>query len=143
MNRAPPDGPSEQVRKCYLRTMGDRKYIRPLILLATILVPCACWALEPGQVAISLGVGNASCGQWTQSRRETTDDQWLAYMSWVQGFLAAYYETHDVTRGIDANGLVGWIDNFCQRHPLENIAFAAQQLISELKSRGRYGARRH
>jgi hypothetical protein len=104
-----------------------------------LVLPCACWALGPGQFE-NLGIGNDSCGQWTQSRREI-GYRWQGYVSWVQGFLTAINlfadETHDVTRGIDSDGLVSWIDNFCQQHPLENIAFAAQQLLSELKSRGR------
>jgi hypothetical protein len=118
---------------------GDMKCIRQFAFLATILVPSAGWAMEPGQFE-NLGIGNDSCGQWTQTRREV-GYRWQAYMSWVQGFLTAYNVftegTHDVTRGVDSDGLAGWIDNYCQQHPLDNLAAAAQQLTTELISRGR------
>jgi|SRR5271163_3322178 len=41
----------------------------------------------------------------------------------------------DIAEGIDANGIFGWIDNYCSAHPLENLADAAAQLVFALAAR--------
>ena len=49
-----------------------------------------------------------------------------------------YYDApgiSDIAKGTDADGLIGWIDNWCRANPIENIADAAQNLIFELYKR--------
>jgi hypothetical protein len=59
---------------------------------------------------------------------------------WVLAFISAHnpYEgvTPDVMKGIDANGVFAWMDNFCAAHPLDQIATATMALITELSNRG-------
>ncbi len=79
------------------------------------------------------GSGTASCGTWIESRKMISNGvgpQWLA------GFLTAFnlygYWEEDIGKGIDINGLAGWIDNYCKNNPLDNLARASEALITEL-----------
>jgi hypothetical protein len=60
--------------------------------------------------------------------------------AWVSGFLSAfdYYasESGNVGNGIDGNGILVWIDNYCAAHPLDSIATATIALVTELSQRG-------
>jgi hypothetical protein len=38
----------------------------------------------------------------------------------------------DVLRGLDANAIVTWMDNYCREHPLDQISTAASDLMMEL-----------
>jgi hypothetical protein len=60
--------------------------------------------------------------------------------SWLNGYITAYNQyvplaKGDVATGTDANGLTGWIDNYCAAHPLDYVAQAATALITELRAR--------
>ena len=98
------------------------------------------------------GDGKVSCGAWTKAQAHrppigadglmpvTFADMDLAsQMSWVSGFLTAfdYYGSGsgDVANGIDANGILVWIDNYCSADPLDNIVTATVALVSELSKR--------
>ena len=88
-----------------------------------------------------LGPGARSCGAYAQSRATDGPQAPLADTSffWLQGYLTAYnrYVEPDgnITVGTDAAGLQGWLDNYCQAHPLDDIDTAARALIVELKAR--------
>lgn len=84
------------------------------------------------------GAGGLSCGTWFQYRQ--SED--LTLMTWIQGFLSSY--NHFVYSGSNPNGIFGsadnrsivaWMDNYCQRHPLESVYEGTLELIEELKQR--------
>jgi hypothetical protein len=94
------------------------------------------------KMTVVLGIGNRSCGSWTQARHSVG---MLAdvYEGWVAGFLSgsnsilANSDAHiDVLEQAkaetDAQGLWAWIDNYCQTHPLDAVAQAADALGGEL-----------
>jgi hypothetical protein len=33
---------------------------------------------------------------------------------------------------VDAEGMLGWVDNYCRAHPINNVQRAAEQLVIEL-----------
>jgi hypothetical protein len=78
-----------------------------------------------------LGPGGSSCGSWTAHGR-TRD--WFQ-LSWVLGFLSgigyADAPRHDPLRGVDAEGVAGWLDNYCQAHPLQKLVDAAKAFVDE------------
>ena len=111
---------------------------RLLVLLA--MWPAICQALpnEHGEYA-KLGVGNLECGLWTQARQ--SGDVFAVWwktliLGWVQGFLTAYNvygpQMFDVSKGVGADAVAEWTDNYCVQHPHDNIAGAATALIMEL-----------
>jgi len=60
-------------------------------------------------------------------------------MVWVSGFISAfnYYTSSsgNVSNGIDANGIMAWVDNYCAAHPLDTIATATIELVSDLSKK--------
>jgi hypothetical protein len=111
-----------------------------LVVLAIVVWPAICRALpdENGQYT-KLGVGNLECGLWTQARQ--SGDVYAVWwktliLGWVQGFLTANnlygHGTFDVTKGTDADDVAGRVDDYCVQHPLNNIAGAAEALVTEL-----------
>jgi len=113
--------------------------VRAALALAVTLA-----ALSPSVHAqsrmIVMGSGNVSCGAWTEHRRRAVVLA-LSEEAWVQGFVTAYnaYVAPDggLQASIDAAGVAGWMDNYCQANPLDNVAVAAQHLVEELKRRPR------
>jgi hypothetical protein len=76
----------------------------------------------------AIGPGVASCGTWTADRRMPHSSIAHIDESWVLGFLSALgwraENGDDPLRGLDSNAVAGWIDNYCQAHPLDDIATA-------------------
>ena len=88
---------------------------------------------------IVYGLGISSCGYWTDNRQKSRHASELSQISWVQGFLSAfnvYSGGADISEGIDANGILAWMDDYCMEHPFEPIAVASGALIKELQRRG-------
>jgi hypothetical protein len=89
-----------------------------------------------------LGVGNNSCGSWGEARHSLglLPD---VYAGWVAGFLSGansilansvdHIDTlKQAAIETDAKGLLAWIDNYCQSHPLNSVSQAADALGAEL-----------
>jgi hypothetical protein len=105
-------------------------------------------AQEP--MATTLGVGNRSCGSWIEARRSVgllpdVYEGWIAgYLSGSNAIISYEYHTDDLAQAqkqTDARGLYAWIDNYCQAHPLNSIAQAADALSGELIQRARNASR--
>jgi hypothetical protein len=108
--------------------------IAPFCLLALCLV----FSLPVlAQTPVVIGAGGNSCGKRTNTIGVPGHNE---YEGWVLGFISAYdmyvSTTGHVNAGTDARGLLGWIDNYCSAHPLEQINTAAVRLIDELRRRG-------
>jgi hypothetical protein len=81
------------------------------------------------------GVGNASCGHWTEARKmhmANVEEQWVAgFLTGTNGIL--FTDMHvEILDDMDASGLFAWIDNWCSANPLNHIAHAASTLMLEL-----------
>ena len=77
-----------------------------------------------------LGKGTAStCGTWTAERKSST--QWLSAGNWVLGFMSgpASALDRDLLGGLDSEAVMGWMDNYCRAHPLDQIAVGATRLL--------------
>jgi hypothetical protein len=108
------------------------------VVLLLIFYPVICDARPgPGGYMI-VGPGAVSCANWTKLRRDVVLS--TPIVTWVQGFLTSYNlygpGSHDVTHGKNPDGIPGWIDNYCAQNPLNNIADAAEKLVSTLSARG-------
>lgn len=79
------------------------------------------------------GAGTVSCGKWTEVRKLRVG---VAGEQWLAGFVTAFnlygFGGEDAANGIDMSGLAGWIDNYCQKNPLDNLSRAAESLVTEL-----------
>jgi hypothetical protein len=96
------------------------------LLLMALGVALMTGSAAAAEKYISGGLGTASCGAWTAARR---DRQALGYEQWLLGFLSGFADLAasdcpcpakmDPLRGVDAQGVWAWIDNFCRAHPLD------------------------
>ena len=116
-----------------LDTYG-RKRLLPAGKAQAWLMLTAVLLATPANAYREIGAGVTSCGAWTSDRRlgpgspvAVADEQW------VLGFLSAvpYASTQpmDPLRGVDAEAVWGWFDNYCLAHPLDAIAGAANQFV--------------
>jgi hypothetical protein len=79
----------------------------------------------------SVGFGNSSCGSWTATRR---DGGAQTHQQWVVGFLSGVDfvkadEGVDPLKGVDAQAVWAWVDNYCRVHPLDYIGVAAASFV--------------
>jgi len=86
-----------------------------------------------------LGVGNLECENWTQARR--SGDVFAVWwktliLGWVQGYVSAFnlYNPNIVAihRSADIAIMADWVDTYCQEHPANDIADAAEAVVSRL-----------
>lgn len=82
-------------------------------------------------------LGTMSCGSWVQAKQQGDLASRDRYRMWVVGFLSgsAIQTNRDVLEGIDEASLSTWVDNYCQKHPLEKLVAAADALFDELSTR--------
>jgi hypothetical protein len=76
-----------------------------------------------------IGAGVDSCGTWTADRRQQSGAA-LQDEQWVVGFLSGIGyrgdDDSDPLKGMDAQGVWAWIDNYCLAHPIETVSTAAK-----------------
>jgi hypothetical protein len=88
-----------------------------------------------------LGQGNVTCSAWSAVRRaDPTAAE--ARTAWVLGFLTAYSQFAedakvDVSEGKSTNSLVGWVDEYCAKHPYETLQQAATSLVGDLRAKAK------
>jgi hypothetical protein len=85
---------------------------------------------------IVMGAGVQSCGTWTVDRMSAdlgpaaqVNEAWI--LGYVTGDIAllAAVENKSVSITTDANGLFGWIDQWCQNNPAQNMTNAIQAFL--------------
>jgi hypothetical protein len=105
-----------------------------LLLLVTLAI-----ALPEGsvgqQIYAGIGAGTSTCGSWSANRRSKSQ-LWYSQGNWVLGFLSGVgfigiQNGYNPLHGLDAGAVSSWLDNYCQAHPLEPLAAAAEALVAE------------
>jgi hypothetical protein len=110
-----------------------------LVVLAMTCWPAVCQARpdQNGQYQV-VGVGNHSCGEWTQGRFNRDETEYVD-MAWVQGFITAVNlagpGSSDISKQTDPDGILAWIDNYCAKDPLKKLSSAVAELTAELLKR--------
>lgn len=105
------------------------------------IAAAALLTLAQGSPTVAvLGVGNRSCGAWTNAAQiETVEAAFerREFTGWLMGFLSGLNSTEELT-GIavaaDGQGYTAWLDDYCARHPLDTVYKAAATLLNELIS---------
>jgi hypothetical protein len=105
-----------------------RHMIRPLLTCVIIAILMSSSA-EAQMMTYMIGAGMDSCGTWTADRRNPRSSDAQQDQQWVLGFLSGIGYQGDINlnplNGMDANGVLAWIDNYCQAHPIDKIKEAA------------------
>ena len=112
-----------------------------LVLLAILIaLPVLCQARPNPEGAYEvLGVGTLSCEVWSKDRADRSSENHFINGAWVQGYLTAVNVFGDgpshVAKGIDDEGIMEWIDNYCTQHPTDSLTVATKALVDELTKR--------
>jgi hypothetical protein len=84
---------------------------------------------------LAFGAGpSASCGAWTKARQSKTAQP---AEQWVAGYLSGVNTTSDepdTLMGTDWDGVMTWMDNYCEARPLDKIVLAAIKLVQHLRA---------
>ena len=88
-----------------------------------------------GQVRSTSVEGKLWCGTWLRERHARSQRLHL-YEVWVVKYIAGD-DWVDIPRSgslakVNAEGMLGWVDNYCRAHPINNVQWAAEQLVIEL-----------
>lgn len=107
--------------------------------LAIIIFLIACSVLPAAAQGRSTSVeGKQWCGTWLRERHARSE-RLQKYEIWVVRFIVGH-DWADIPRPgffskVDAAGMLGWVDNYCRAHPLNNVQRAAERLVIELTVR--------
>ena len=100
-----------------------------------------CLLLLTTQIAAQedavLGQGNVSCGSWLNDRKGDGAGA-SSRIAWVLGYVTGFNQygskpEGDVTGGKGTEEIMAWIDNYCGRHPGDNLYRASAALVDELR----------
>jgi hypothetical protein len=102
--------------------------------LTIVILTIIQGAAYAGSVRI-IGAGVDSCGAWIEDRSHRPSVASEQDVQWVLGFLSgvAVVNGTDLNplNGVDAYGVMGWMDNFCRENPLLPISTAATRFYKE------------
>ena len=98
-----------------------------VFVLASVMVSTS------GYGASFMGVAAGNCETWTKDKEEDCEAYRFDRV-YLIGFLRGVNSLapKDIMASTDAEGLTGWIDNYCKEHPLDAIDDAANALALEL-----------
>ncbi len=110
-----------------------------LAALSMVTTASPIWAADGDRMVY--GAGMVTCAEWQQYRSTNNRPATLQLEAWVDGFLSGYNmasEGRDVIAPKpESVAYYAWIDNYCQRNPLEKVVKAVFELKNELTSRAR------
>lgn len=91
----------------------------------------------PGTAVLHTSYGDASktCGDWTQSRKGPNVIPTDFMVSWAAGYLSATARLSPEMRATDSGAILGYLDSYCEKHPLSTIEQATVALSRELGSK--------
>jgi hypothetical protein len=109
-----------------------------LVVLVSALISLPCVAKDVNGHYVVLSMGTKTCGEYVSDFKADERGK-LDNSIWVAGFLTAYNiytkGTKNISRNTDPAAWDLWINNYCERNPLDQVADAAVALVKELKSR--------
>ena len=102
-----------------------------------------CVLLATGAIAVSAPADAGaqarqapSCGEWIV-HREKSDTLALGNASWLLGYLSglAVASGRDYLSGTENSSIYKWIDDYCRRNPLRDLASGGSALAAELSAK--------
>jgi hypothetical protein len=82
----------------------------------------------PARAAMTVGVGNAACVEWTTHRRMSQDGGIYKDQQWILGFLAGMrfaQKPEAPPRAFNADDLWATVDDYCEQNPTDRLEGAA------------------
>jgi thioredoxin reductase len=115
-----------QHQKTQIREESNMKTKLSALLCFLALSISSSWGLEYR--------GVVACGDWVKEKKKDSVVN-AAHQAILVGFLSgiALATDKDFLRGTTNESLFLWVDNYCQKTPLENIYMAGMHLSIELQ----------
>ena len=97
--------------------------------LAAASVPAAAETRDDGG-RLGIGQGANSCWAWTRSHeaKAATQGLYTQCVSWET-------DDPDILTGMDFDGLMAWVHDYCKANPLAKVTTGAAMLVQELRAR--------
>lgn len=104
--------------------------------LYSLIFATALLAAAPANAARSYayGVGSKSCGSWVHERANRTPWGMAQMTQWMLGYISAAsaYSEHELGLS-NFEGVVAYMDKYCQQNPLDRFESGVRNLIQELR----------
>lgn len=86
---------------------------------------------------IAYGHGSKKCGNFIaaiEDKRAGNTAQAYQFMVWTSGFASAHsaVTSIDYFKNADSKSIEIWLENYCQKNPLDTYVMATIKLLSEL-----------
>ena len=82
------------------------------------------------------GAKDGSCGGYV---REDNIDTRRVYEHWLMGYISGFNSAKrgkaDFSNGVDPQGLIQWIENYCKENPLSSFGSAVDAILVELNKK--------
>lgn len=82
-----------------------------------------------------IGTRDGSCGEYI--REEVSYQRW--YEHWLMGYISGVNSGKqgkaDFSKGVAAEGLIQWLQNYCTANPLSSFSDASGALLNELSAK--------
>ncbi len=106
-------------------------------LAAAALTAAALWSsTATAQSYVVWGIGAERCAAWVDAKRSSDKVQRAAYETWAHGFLTgAGFERGGAIMtkaSMDRDGVLKWLDDYCEANPRMSIERAAVALLGRL-----------
>lgn len=81
--------------------------------------------------------GGTDCGKWNQQKSESDKGWLLGYMSGLsmQNTITTNGKSDPLGKITSAYQIWSWMDNYCQKNPLDTLVQGGHQLFEELKKK--------
>jgi hypothetical protein len=107
-------------------------YIKKVLIFLFI----ACSLLQPVLGAWTYGVRD--CGQWINRKKDAYSE--LAITGWLAGYMSGLSQMHALNgrkddplkKATSADQIFLWMDNYCQKNPLNDLVDGGDALFLEL-----------
>ncbi|MFH1605095.1 MAG: hypothetical protein ABIH03_14455 [Pseudomonadota bacterium] len=108
----------------------------PFSVARIVLVSTATAVFLPADAAAEARHA-PSCGEWVV-HREKSDTLALGNASWLLGYLSGMAKASgkDYLSGTDNASIYKWMDNYCRKNPLRDLASGGNALAAELTADG-------
>ncbi|MCY1558445.1 hypothetical protein D9M68_953820 [compost metagenome] len=86
------------------------------------------------------GHGSKKCGSFVaaiEEKRAGNGEHVYQFMVWTSGYASAWSAEYkfDYFKNADTKSLEIWLDNYCQKNPLDTYLMATIKLLGELRDR--------
>lgn len=81
--------------------------------------------------------GGVDCGEWTQIKHPPDKSWLLGFMSGmnIQHLILTQGKSDPLKKVTSANQIWSWMDNYCQKNPLNKVSQGGLDLFQELKKK--------